>query len=113
VQQLAAKEVARYMYLRMDALPDKIAQEGVVVITTKDAAIVTHGSVRAAAKDLKPQEYLIKTTAAGHDPEDMQPVVRSAHHRLRDGSDATDMAVWGGVEGRVEREDAGPDTGVK
>jgi len=60
--QLAAREVARYLYLRTGSLPGKIAADGVIVITEKDEALVTEASVRAAAADLRPQQYGLKTT---------------------------------------------------
>ena len=62
-QQLAAKEIARYLYLRTGSLPGEIAADGVIVITKKDEALVTEASVRAAAADLRPQQYVLKTTA--------------------------------------------------
>jgi hypothetical protein len=65
LQQLAAKEVVRYLYLRTGFLPERIAQQGAVVVARKDAALVTDAAVRRAARDLQPQQFVLKTTAAG------------------------------------------------
>ena len=64
MQQLAVKEIHRYLYLRTSLLPDKIAERGAIVIMHKDAALLSDTSVRAAAKDLQSQQYVLKTTWA-------------------------------------------------
>lgn len=61
-QRLAAKEIARYLYLRTGTLPEKSALDGRIVIATKEAKLVTDAAVRSAAAGLKAQQYLIKTT---------------------------------------------------
>jgi hypothetical protein len=65
MQRLAAKEVVRYLYLRIGSLPEKIAQNGRIVIADKAADVVSDAATKAAAKDLQPQQYLIRTTTAG------------------------------------------------
>lgn len=62
LQQLAAKEVVRYVYLRTGLRPESIPEPGKIIIARKDAALLTDTSVRAAAVDLKPQQYVLKTT---------------------------------------------------
>jgi hypothetical protein len=62
MQRLAAKEVVRYLYLRIGSLPEKIAQDGRIVIADKAADVVSDAATKAAAKDLQPQQYMIRTT---------------------------------------------------
>jgi hypothetical protein len=64
MQRLAAKEVVRYLYLRIGSLPEKIAQDGTIVIADKAADVVSDAATKAAAKDLQPQQYVIRTTTA-------------------------------------------------
>ena len=64
MQRLAAKEVVRYLYLRIGSLPEKIAQDGRIVIADKAADVVSDAATKAAAKDLQPQQYVIRTTTA-------------------------------------------------
>ena len=62
LEQLAAKEVVRYLYLRTGVLPAKLAEQGTIVVAKKDAAMVTDAAVRTAAGDLESQQFLLKTT---------------------------------------------------
>ena len=64
MQQLAVKELVRYLYLRTGVLPEQIAERGAIVVAPKDAALLSDASVGAAAKDLQPQQYVLKTTKA-------------------------------------------------
>ncbi|MEI8373601.1 MAG: hypothetical protein WCJ35_12310 [Planctomycetota bacterium] len=64
LQRLAAKEVARYLYVRTGLLPEKIAEQGKIVVVRKDAARLSDTAVLAAAQDLRPQQYVLKTTVA-------------------------------------------------
>lgn len=65
VQQLAAKEVNRYVYLCTGLLPGKFAEQGTIVVAQKDAALLTDAAVRTAASDLQPQQYVLRTTVGG------------------------------------------------
>jgi 16S rRNA C1402 (ribose-2'-O) methylase RsmI len=56
MQQLAVKEIQRYVYLRTGFLPEQIAERGAIVVALKDAALLSEASVRAAAKDLQSQQ---------------------------------------------------------
>jgi hypothetical protein len=60
-EQLAAKEIVRYLYLRTGLLPQKIVEQGTIVVARKDAALLTDAAVRAAARDLQPQQYVLRT----------------------------------------------------
>ncbi|MHB8971567.1 MAG: malectin domain-containing carbohydrate-binding protein [Pirellulaceae bacterium] len=60
MQQLAAKEVVRYVYLRTGFLPEKIAEDGKIVVARKDSALLSDALVHAAVKDLQPQQYVLR-----------------------------------------------------
>ncbi len=62
-QQLAAKEIVRYLYLRTGLLPEKIAEQGTIVVARKDTPRLTDAAVRRAAHNLQPQQYVLRTTA--------------------------------------------------
>ena len=66
LESFAAREAARYFYLRTGNLPaitekDKAAA-GAIIIARKDRpAIISAPEINAAAKDLQPQQYILKT----------------------------------------------------
>jgi hypothetical protein len=63
-QQLAVKELVRYLYLRTGVLPEQIAECGSIVVTSKGTALLSDALVGAAAEDLQPQQFVLKTTRA-------------------------------------------------
>jgi hypothetical protein len=65
LEELAAKEVTRYLYLRTGVLPAKLAEQGTIVVVNKDSSAVTDASVRTAARDLESQQFVLKTTIVG------------------------------------------------
>ena len=65
LQRFAAKEVTRYLYLRTGTLPSQFRQAGVVVIARQDTAAASDATIRAAANELQPQQFLLKTTTEG------------------------------------------------
>ena len=68
LQQLAGQEVRRYIYLRTGRLPqltvDSAVRGQAIVVAGKDWSLAADPAVKAAAENLKPQEYLLKTTTA-------------------------------------------------
>lgn len=75
-ETLAAKEIRRYVYLRMDKLLSIVKSNGsisnklFIVVAEKDRDIVkkltgADKKTKAAVEGLKPQEYLIKTVGQG------------------------------------------------
>ena len=61
-EQLAAKEVTRYLCLRTGKLPANITQIGTVVVSTREAAMLTDATVRTAAAGLEAHQFVLKTT---------------------------------------------------
>ncbi len=67
-EKLAERELQRYIYLRTGGLAeiaDKPASQRIVV-ARKGGAVIADTAVAKAASDLRPQEYLIRTTTKGN-----------------------------------------------
>jgi hypothetical protein len=68
MEQLAAREVRRYAYLRTGALAQIQSSQtpptpGAVVVAIKGDAIISDGALQSAAAGLNPQEYVLRTVA--------------------------------------------------
>jgi hypothetical protein len=66
MQRLAGREVLRYVYLRTGRLPLVTAGTAVrdqaIIVTRKGQPVTADPAVKASVEDLKPQEYVLKTT---------------------------------------------------
>jgi hypothetical protein len=64
MEQLAARELNRYLYLRTGVLPASLPQNGRIIVGSKDSPLLEN-ELRAEADQLKSQEFLIKTKSEG------------------------------------------------
>lgn len=60
--RLAARELARYIYLRTGRLPAALAQTGRVVVARRGQPTIDDPAIRAAAAGLKAQQFILRTT---------------------------------------------------
>jgi Malectin domain/Glycosyl hydrolase family 67 N-terminus len=70
MQELAASEVRRYLYLRTGNLPsiertESVSASEAVVVAVKGDAVITDTALQTLAAGLNPEEYLLRTISGG------------------------------------------------